>query len=137
MKEVLSSSYKIEIISDDNNDVYSLITKDFSIFYNREEDYYFITFRVGLVGRRVGELMKLISLIFSFEEYTVIDDCYFDHSENKLIFGDEALEKKQEEINKHRGKQKCPICDGVYDKKYFKHGFCLNCDEIKDSLIWC
>lgn len=128
--------YSMKLSHDESVGVFSLITQEAMMFYTLADRTFFITFTTGTPAKFAANYIKLASLVFEFEEYVILDDSYFDNTKEQLIFGDAAEQKREEDMHTARGRKKCPICDGVYLKKFFKEEYCLNCDNIKDALSW-
>jgi Zn finger protein HypA/HybF involved in hydrogenase expression len=138
IKQLLKENFggPVEYSEDPGPGVYSVLSRDVTIFYTTDDNHFFVTFQVGTTCYKAGQIVKLISLVLKFPEFTMLEDSFFDMEAERLVFGERALEKKQEDIRHNKGQCKCPICEGVYQKKYFKDGYCLNCNEIQDTIVF-
>ncbi len=136
-KKVEGDDYFIKTSINNEEGVYGFFTSEFSFYYSREGNRFFLSFAVGVSGKKAAEATLLISSILDFKEFQIVDDHYVDIENQEMLFGYDAIIKKNEDIITQSGKVKCPICEGVYVKKLIKDsGFCIFCDSNKDKLTW-
>lgn len=109
---------------------------DFTLFFSDEDRRFLVTFAAGVPAKNAAMITKTIDRVLKHDEYIILDDSYLDPDTNKVVFGLEAYEVRNAVERKMKGLCKCPVCEGVYLKKYFKQGYCLNCHDKKDKLTW-
>lgn len=114
---------------------HTLCTEDFILTFSEESMHFYLSFKVGLLGRIVASLTKDIMLVMTHDEFTIIEDSYYDEVEGKLKFGADALYVRQRDIIADSGKIKCPICEKIYNKSSIHaNGICKYCDV--ESIMW-
>lgn len=143
-KLVLTLSFGVEYILHDiheNGEIRGFIARDFSFHYWNEEEQpglFYISFMVGTKCKKASDVTRLICTVINYEYIYALDDFYWDYDQNKMLFGEDAIRKKYEDLLDADGKAKCPICDMIHKKKRFtEKGVCEVCDRVViDNLVW-
>ena len=127
---------KFILDEDPEGGIYCIVSKAVTLYFYETEAKFFMSFRVGTSAQQAAEITKLIDLILKYDEYVVLDDSFYDKNEQRVVYGLEAYEKQGELIRKIKGQMKCPICEGVYNKKHFVDGYCKNCVSLVPDIKW-
>jgi hypothetical protein len=113
----------------------SLCTTDFTLSFLEADKHFFMSFKLGLSGQEVANYIKDIMQVLEPQEFTVIEDCFYDKEEKIMKYGQEAIDAKQKMILQNQGYIKCPICEKVLKKENIhENGICKFCDL--DVLVW-
>lgn len=137
LEEVLKEYYgeKCEVKITKGDDIFTLCTDSYILSFPFEPFHFYLSFMVGQTAQKISENTKLIMTIFEFNEFTVIEDSYFDNESDKLVFGMDALAIKQKEILDEQGKTKCNICDRIFMVDHItEKGICKYCNM--DDILW-
>ena len=121
---------------DPEGGIYCIVSKSATLYFYEPESKFFLTFRVGTTAQQASEITKLLDLILKYNEYIVLDDSFYDKNENRIVYGLEAYEKQGELLRKLKGQMKCPLCEGVYNKRHFVNGYCKNCEPLTADMKW-
>lgn len=131
LKDKYGSKYNVKITKSDK--VYTLCTDNFLIMFSIPDLSFYVSFMVGQSGQKVGQDMAIIMSILEYDEFSVMEDSWYDKEKEELVFGTEALESKQREMIK----QKCPYCERIGTKEHFHEtGICKYCEEKKTEMVW-
>lgn len=122
-----------------NDGAYTLSSKKFMLLYDLNDNHskFLLTFPVGLDCRTAGNIVKLIDMVLVKDDYIILQDFYVDILSKAIFFGDDAIQQKESTLRQAKGQMKCPICEGIYNKRHFtEDGYCLNCQDIKNEIMW-
>lgn len=134
LKKVKSKNMEYKIDSNSR----SLITSEFILTFNNEEYIFILTFFVGQVASNVAIVMLIILKYLETNEITILEDSFYDKDENKILFGPDAIHKKNNEILKITGNNKCFVCDKITPTILInKDNICKSCETIYSKILWC
>lgn len=130
LKKTYGINYHVEI----KNKI-SLCTTDFVLSFYENDKHFYVSFKLGLTGKDIANYTKVMLQIFCPEEFTVIEDCYYNKDEKCMVYGQEAIDLKQKTILNNSGYIKCPVCEKVFKKdQIHENGICKFCDMT--SIVW-
>lgn len=117
----------------------SLSTKDYILTFHEENFKFVISFVLGISGKETAEHIKIIFQYLELDEVDILEDCYYDRDQERILFGKAAADKRYDVTLAKFGSKKCIICDSILPEQYINKdtGICEECEASYDELNWC